>query len=189
MVKPLMEAAGIEPAQDASGRLAERLWSKVDKRGPQDCWLWRGSRGMCGKGHGQIGLGRRKRLQTHRVSWTLQHGAIPPGLLVLHHCDVPHCVNPAHLFLGTQKDNMQDAKAKGRVRSVNPSGDAHWTRKRPERLARGERHGSAKLTADQVREIRERYASGVPQKHLVNDYSVSKSQISKILLGRSWAGA
>lgn len=95
-----------------------RFWSKV-KRG-DGCWLWRGSVNSA-NGYGQFGVtgpgahGKYKVLTAHRVVWTLSHGAIPDGQSILHHCDVPTCVNPAHLFLGTHRMNIEDAARKGRL--------------------------------------------------------------------------
>ena len=76
------------------------------------CWLWTG----CVKAHGYgVIFIKNKTQYAHRVSWELHRGPIPDGLFVLHHCDVPSCVNPEHLFTGTQKDNIQDAAKKGRL--------------------------------------------------------------------------
>lgn len=101
----------------ASIRVAieDRFWSKVNRRGPDDCWLWLAS--LC-QGYGQIAGtvdGKRRPVSAHRVAWELTHGAIPEGLSVLHRCDNPPCVNPAHLFIGTQPDNLSDARRKGRL--------------------------------------------------------------------------
>lgn len=101
--------------------LEERLWSRVDKNGPipdhrpdlGPCWVWTGSKHR-GRQHGQIGLRAGVLLWTHRLSWELTNGPIPGGLFVLHHCDNPPCVNPDHLWLGTQRDNVADMVAKGR---------------------------------------------------------------------------
>jgi hypothetical protein len=88
------------------------FWSYVDKTG--DCWLW--TKSCTSKGYGQFKFKEQKDT-THRIAWKLTHGPIPDGLLVLHRCDVRNCVNPAHLFLGTPKDNTQDMMSKGRHRS------------------------------------------------------------------------
>ncbi len=91
----------------------ERLKSKLvqDHAG---CWIWMG--GNC-RGYGHIKV-KGKTKKTHRVAWELAYGPIPEGLFVLHHCDVPPCANPDHLFLGTHTDNMRDMIAKGRRSDV-----------------------------------------------------------------------
>lgn len=98
-----------------------RFQAKVPvNRLADDCWLWQASRlGDYGQFTAMLpgGRSRQAHLYAHRVAWVLANGrAVPDNLLVLHHCDVPMCVNPAHLFLGTQVDNMRDCKAKGRLR-------------------------------------------------------------------------
>jgi hypothetical protein len=91
----------------------QRFWEKVDRRGPDQCWLWTAA--LTGNGYGVIRLDTHlPRVQAHRASWMLSNGPIPDGLWVLHRCDTPRCVNPAHLFLGTRADNVQDMIAKGR---------------------------------------------------------------------------
>lgn len=98
-----------------------RFWAKVD-RGPDGaCWPWLASR-LGTDGYGQFtlmtpgGISRKQlHLYAHRVAWIVTYGDIPEGISVLHSCDTPTCVNPAHLFLGTQLDNMRDAAAKGRL--------------------------------------------------------------------------
>jgi hypothetical protein len=100
--------------------LADRFWAKVEKT--EGCWLWNASLGSTG--YGQINSGGRgKPLKAHRVSWELHYGQTQ--LQVLHRCDNTRCVNPSHLFLGTQSDNMKDMASKKR----NPRGMDHWTKR------------------------------------------------------------
>ncbi len=87
----------------------ERFRSRIERRGDSECWLWTGS--PMGFGYGR--LWREDRfVVAHRVAWELAFGPIPEGLWVLHRCDVPPCVNPSHLFVGTSRDNMADCKAR-----------------------------------------------------------------------------
>lgn len=131
------------------------------------CWLWFGYRQ---NGYGRIMRGSRQHLLAHRYSYETNVGPIPDGLDVLHRCDVSECVNPEHLFLGTHADNMRDMALKGRQRG--PKGEAHH---------------DAKLTREAVDEIRRRYAQGdVTQQELAAEYDVDQTNISYIILGRSW---
>ena len=196
--------------------IEERFWSKVDRRGPDDCWLWIG--GRRGNGYGMLRVGSmadgtRRRMPAHRVSWELAHGAISGGLWVLHACDTPLCCNPSHLFLGTRADNMHDAVIKGRTARGErhgsqthperrtygvrngaythpervPRGERHSSRTHPERIARGERAGGAKLTAAQVLEIRAAHASAtLSGKELAVHYYVSPMTISFIINRKRW---
>lgn len=98
-----------------------RFWAKVCKRNADECWPWQGS-GLGREGYGQFtvtstGGASRKQLHlyAHRVAWIVTRGDIPQGVSVLHRCDNPGCVNPDHLFLGSQLDNMRDASQKGRL--------------------------------------------------------------------------
>lgn len=125
--------------------LVDRFWEMV-RRGPsEECWPWTGS--TRAGGYGAIAVrvpGRRHRLApAHRVSWELHNGPIPDGLQVLHRCDNPPCVNPAHLFLGTNDDNVADMLSKGR------------------NLV-GQRCAHAVLTAEDVRRARVLFRSGTP---------------------------
>lgn len=94
----------------------ERFWAAVDTTG--DCWLWTASK--AGNGYGKIMVNGR-RIGSHRLSYILHYGEIPEGLHVLHTCDNPLCVKPAHLFLGTHADNMRDASQKGRLPGGRPT--------------------------------------------------------------------
>lgn len=147
---------------------SKRFLSKVDIRAPHECWPWTANRHR--KGYGLFKLERRN-WKAHRVSWEMYEGQIPPGICVLHHCDNPPCVNPAHLFLGTHKLNAEDRDAKGRNRPCP-----------------GEKNGQAVLTADQVREIRTVYAArSKTQVALGRQFGLRQGSISNIVHRRSWA--
>ncbi len=121
-----------------------RFWSRVDKSGgPDACWPWTAA--QSGNGYGAFQTSTRQEA-SHRVAWTLKHGAIPDGLFICHHCDNPLCCNESHLFLGSNRDNLRDAARKGRT----ASGDRNWAhahpeltglRLHPEKAARGDRSG------------------------------------------------
>jgi hypothetical protein len=164
-----------------------RLWRRVDKRDiPGGCWLWRGT---TSGGYGLLRTAGRN-VQVHRFSYEIAHGAIPEGVCVLHRCDVRNCVNPDHLFLGTRVDNNADMVAKGR----QVAGDRNGSHLHPERRPRGERHPRAKLTEDQVREIRRRHAPAYHGPHrapnsmraLAQEFGVSKSVLRNIVTGKTW---
>jgi hypothetical protein len=121
----------------------ERFWEKVDKNGPiipyvgTPCWVWTAGTASYGYGHFRIGS---KLIYTHRYSWELVNGAVPDGLMVCHKCDNSPCVNPNHLFLGTNSDNQRDSIEKGRGNKA--IGDKNGSRVHPEKLARGDKNGS-----------------------------------------------
>lgn len=123
----------------------DRFWPKVDKRGPDECWPWLAS--VTSNGYGKILVNGRLE-PAPRVSFVLAHGEIPAGLWVLHRCDNPPCVNPAHLFVGTRSDNVRDMYAKGRDRSPMPLG------------LHGEKHPMAKHSDATVLAIREATLAG-----------------------------
>lgn len=155
--------------------LTERFWKNVSKPDdPDGCWIWVGHFDQAGYGRLNVKLedGRRTQTNAHRLSWELHNGPIPDGMSVLHDCpggDRPDCVRPSHLWLGTQLDNIRDRDTKGRA-------------------ARGERHANAKLTEDQVIEIRRRYAEGgVTQDALAKEYGVANSHINSIVNMRQWS--
>lgn len=129
------------------------------------CTIWNGAHDP--KGYGNFGH-QGKTYPAHRMAWALAHGEIPDGVVVCHRCDNPACVNPAHLFLGTQADNMADMKAKGRS-------------------ALGQKNGQARLTKCDVMEIRRRVAAGQTHAEVAADYGVSTATIQLAATGRTWA--
>jgi len=118
------------------------------------CWIW-----LCdsSRGYGRIEHNGR-RIGAHRYSWMLHNGPIPDGMCVCHRCDVPACVNPAHLFLGTHKDNIHDMIKKGR--------DSFRC--------------AAKVTGDAAASIRELWANGYSQKQIAEKYGLVQSSVSDI---------
>lgn len=132
------------------------------------CWLWGGSLNQDGYGHMWNGKSCEG---THRISWELYYGPIPVGLKVLHDCHVRRCCNPFHLHLGTQLKNNQEREAAGRGKQPH-----------------GEKHGRAKLTADQVLEIRRLHATGEwSHNQLALKFGVSNGTIWCIINRRNWA--
>lgn len=142
-----------------------RFWSKVDKGGPPHpqlgtpCWLWTAAKGLGGYGQftrSAIGVP----VRAHRIAWEITHG--PTDLFVLHRCHTPACVNPAHLYAGTQSENLKDSGRAGR-----------WPGK--------------KLCADDVRSIRARNAAGEKGVALAREYKVSGRLITSIVRREVWA--
>lgn len=139
--------------------LIERFLAKLQPR-PTDgsCWEWQGYRSKYGYG---IVTVARKSVRAHRLSWELFKGHLPNNLDVLHQCDNPCCVNPEHLFLGTDFDNQQDAARKGHV-------------------------ARQKLSVAMVHEIRKTLDLGLPQSEIASKFKIHQSQVSMINTGKRW---
>lgn len=145
----------------------ERFWKSVAVSDPDACWLWKQS--TRGPGYGSAFMDGRK-MDAHRVAWTIACGVIPDGMLVLHTCDTPLCVNPAHLFLGTHKDNTADMIRKGRSKLNTSQG----------------RNPNAKLDIQRVTEIRQLLAEGETHRNIAGRYGVTQASISYINTGKTW---
>jgi hypothetical protein len=158
----------------------ERFWSFVDKSGP--CWLWTGTKGTK-SGYGIFKVSVGKTVSAHRMAWQLAFGPIPEGLVVRHDCDTPACVNPSHLSVGTHAQNSRDAITRGRWSHGATHSDAIAASKKKRR---GEATYNHRLTEQEVRIIRDRYAAGESQYKLCDEYDVSQHTIWSIVKRHSW---
>lgn len=151
--------------------IAERFWEKVSKCEGDGCWLWTGSQDDHGYGRISTRRGQSPRLAT-RVAWEIEHGSLDPAAKVLHTCDNPPCVRPSHLFLGTQKANIDDCIAKGRH-------------------ARGRMQPHAILTESLVLELRRRYEQENRRRGIIAQMSretgISSRTLASMLSGKRWA--
>lgn len=136
-----------------------RFWKYVRKT--DSCWLWTGTKDPTGYGR----LHRNRR--AHRIAWVIHNGPIPRDLYVCHKCDVRLCVNPDHLFVGSNLDNRRDSVAKGRH-------------------AFGERQGCHKLTESDVREMRTLFAS-MTNTELARQFNVSRRAVRRVRTGEYWS--
>ncbi len=154
-----------KPLPPLSEKDIARFWSHVDRRGPDECWPWKG--GLHTMGYGKFSVGYRT-LFVHRVALFLGSGIDPHPLQACHKCDYKPCCNCAHLFPGTQADNIADMITKGRA-------------------AGGEKHGMAKLTAEQVIEIRNIYAAGgIRKSRLAERFGITFTTVADIIRGHHW---
>jgi hypothetical protein len=141
----------------------ERFWEKVDRLG--DCWLWTSS--LHTNGYGLFTLGGKSR-RAHQLAWEWHHERVrPQGMVVMHTCDERRCVRPDHLRLGTQLENIEDRRQKGRS-------------------CRGEGSPRARLNASAVQDIRRLLDAGISQSELGRQYGVTSQTISAIALGQAW---
>lgn len=150
----------------------ERLWAKIKKGAPDECWPWTGTCPRYGMIRNRDGKGS----LAHREVWKLVKGEIPPKIEVCHTCDNPPCCNPKHLFLGTHKANMEDAINKRRFVFVK------------HRIRRGENNAVSLLTDAKVVAIRSEFAGGKATiRGLAPKYGVSASTIASVVSGRAWS--
>lgn len=151
--------------------VAAKFWQRVQKT--DSCWLWTGP--VDHDGYGLFSAPRwvaKRTWRAHRLAWSLTTGGAAAGMHVCHHCDNPPCVNPAHLFLGTAKDNFHDCLNKGRY---SPKGTGN---------------AAAKLTPERAQHIRDLYARGaLSQQAIANDLGVHQTTVSSIIRGKRWKAA
>lgn len=144
------------------------FWEQVDKT--SECWVWTGNK--CRDGYGKIKV-RSKTVRAHRFSWELHFGPVPNGKFVLHNCpsgDNPSCVNPGHLWLGTNQDNVDDMFAKNR-----------------QNKAKGEKHGLQKYSTEVIQEALRRRKAGEKICRIAESLGISASHMSGICRGRYWS--
>ena len=142
--------------------IAQKLDQYSIKIPESGCWIWNGS--VTNHGYGRLTFGAKQVISAHRASYEHKHGSIPAGMLALHHCDVKCCVNPDHIFLGSQQDNMTDKVCKNRQ-------------------AKGNKHGQAKLTEQQAREAK--FGTATPME-LAKQFNCSATMIRQIRGGLYW---
>ena len=161
-----------------SNSLHDRFWSKVSKGDPEECWLWTGA--VYVQGYGKLFIGRNAAgsslfVRAHRLSWEIEHGVpVPQGQSVLHSCDTPRCVNPAHLRPGAIRENNRDRAERRRGKEHRQVGEAN---------------DNAKITEAQVRQIIAELQR-LPRRSqaaIAADFGIKQPQVSRIMLRQSWA--
>jgi hypothetical protein len=144
----------------------ERFWSKVDIKGENECWEYKGY--ITQSGYGQFRL-KGKGVRAHRFAYELTKGTIPEGACICHTCDNRPCCNPKHLWKGNPKENTEDRINKGRTLC-------------------GENNGRSKFTEDDIISMKRLYQSGFTVGYIASRFGVGHGHISNILSGRQWKG-
>ena len=154
-----------------------RFWKKVKILEDNECWEWQAGKNY--KGYGEFYVAGERHLHAHQISWIHRNDEIPEGMCVLHRCDNPSCVNPNHLFLGTNQDNVTDKMNKGRWKSHFLVGEEH------------PQHGTNskfnKLSEQDVKDIREKYKAGQTLRSIAKEFGVVHGVINNIIQGRKWS--
>jgi len=151
-----------------TGTLTDEEWQRFRDKfsvgDPDTCWPWKAGHFTDGAGNFYL---RKKYMRAPRVAYELSNGPVKGGLHVLHHCDNPGCVNPRHLYLGTNYDNIRDRNSRNRQ-------------------AKGEGNGRAKLTANNVAAMRIAHKNGASYRYLAYFYGVSPTTIQQAVRGKTW---
>lgn len=166
-------------------RLPERIVRRIEIDAGTGCWNWTSPNSLVGRGRGYVSINGKPMLH-HRAIWTLLRGRIPESAWLCHHCDNPRCGNPSHVYLGNAKTNAADMGRRGRT----------WAHRNPEKAretglrighantwARGQRNPKAKLTPDQVEEIRNANGSSYA---VAASFGVNATTIQRIRRGEAW---
>lgn len=196
----------VEKARSLRATPEDRFWQKVEVT--DTCWLWSGATDR--DGYGKLEF-KGRHYRPHRLAYELTQGSIPDGLLLRHTCDNRLCVRPGHLIPGTQQDNIQDREDRSRT----AKGETHWSHRYPQEWEqfkqrqpgrpratkapkplrvpvvrvpmRGETNGNARLTADQVIEIRRQYSQGIAsQPQLAARFNVNQATIWRVVHRKVW---
>jgi hypothetical protein len=157
-------AQSVAPSIVLTEKEASCYWGKIRK--DESCWIWTGCRDTSGYG---LTTFRGRCQGVHRLSWRIHRGEIPKEMCVCHGCDEPLCVNPAHLWLGTRKQNTQDRD-----------------RKQRNNQPRGSSNGNSKLVAGQVDSIRKMAKAGLTKRQISDIIGTSFANVSHILHGKTW---
>lgn len=162
--------------------LKELIIKKSELITETGCRIWLGSVDKDGYGKSCFNS---KTIPTHRLIWMIEHGSIQTGMVVMHKCDTPSCVNINHLVIGTTQQNTADKIEKGR--SKVSFGEDHYYKRNPSLIRKGSSIPQAKLTDLQVLEIMKRIKNGEMQKTIAPDYGISRQAICAIANGRNWS--
>lgn len=160
-------------SQGLSPKIVQRFWDRIFIV-PYDngCWLWTAG---TSSGYGAISIWPNGMIRTHVLSWIIHFGPVPEGNYVCHTCDIRICARPHHLWLGNHEENQLDKVSKGRQNRI-----VTWTN--------GEQNGMAKLSAEQVLEIRRRYRPSLRNaKRIAEEFSIDRSQVLNIFHRKQWA--
>lgn len=160
---------------------SKRFWGQVRVDEPDECWLWTGK--LYPDGSGRLSI-RGIPLKVSQLSYFIHWGLHPyTGLVVCHTCDDRACVNPMHLWLGTQAENMADCRRKGRT----CAGDKASLRRYTHLVRKGVNHHNARLTDHLVAKIRMLRKSGLTQRKIAKKFGIKQPQVSRICHGVRWS--